>query len=86
MMFWVTMIWGAIVSVVLYFVAHFCLGQIDYYKISQIDIYIIVFFVGAGFFYISDVIFNNISKWILIVGSLVGITARVFLAQLATEI
>lgn len=100
MLFWVTVIWillnrllkktnliyGAIVSVVLYFSVHFLLGQIDYYKISQIDIYIIVFFVGAGFFYISDVIFNNVSKWILIVGSLVGIIARVFSAQLATEI
>ena len=100
MMFWVTLIWillngllkkrniiyGAMVSVVLYFAVHFFLGQIDYYKISQIDIYIIVFFVGAVLFYISDVVYNNVSKWILIVGSLVGIIACVFLAQLSTEI
>ena len=100
MMFWVTMIWillnvflkkanliwGAIVSVVLYFVAHFCLGQIDYYKISQIDIYIVVFFVGAAFFYISDAIFNNVPRGVLIIGSLAGIIVCVFLAQLSTEI
>ena len=99
MMFWVTLIWillngllkkrniyyGAMVSVVLYFAAHFFLGQIDYYKISQIDIYIIVFFVGAAFFYISDFVCNNASKWILIVGSLIGIIACVFLSQLSTE-
>lgn len=100
MMFWVTVIWillngllrkanliyGAVVSVVLYFAVHFFLGQIDYYKISQIDIYIIVFFVGAAFFYVSDVVYNNVSKWVLIVGSLVGIIACVFLAQLSTQI
>lgn len=100
MMFWVTMIWimlngllkkanliyGAMVSVVLYFAAHFFLGQIDYYKISQIDIYIIVFFVGAAFFYISDFVSNNVSNRILIAGSLAGIIACVFFAQLATEI
>ena len=74
MMFWVTVIWillnrllkkenliyGAIASVVLYFAAHFLLAQIDYYKISQIDIYIIVFFVGAAFFYLSDAVPNKI--------------------------
>ena len=100
MMFWVTLIWilqnrllrkrniifGAVASVVLYFAAHFFLGQIDYYKISQIDIYIIVFFAGAAFFYISDFIYNNVPKWALIVGSLFGIIACVFLAQLSTEI
>lgn len=99
MLFWVTLIWillkrllrkrniicGAMVSVILYFAAHFFLGQIEYYKISQIDIYIIVFFVGAAFFYISDFIYNNVSKWILLVGSLVGIIACVYLAQLSTE-
>ena len=74
MMFWVTVIWillngllrkanliyGAVVSVVLYFAVHFFLGQIDYYKISQIDIYIIVFFVGAAFFYVSDIVYNTV--------------------------
>ncbi len=100
MMFWVTVIWillqrllkkanliyGAVVSVVLYFAAHFFLRQIDYYKISQIDIYIIVFFVGAAFFYISDAVYYHVSEWILIFGSLAGIIACVFLAQLSTEI
>lgn len=99
MLFWVTVIWillmvllrkenliyGAVVSVLLYFVVHFCLGQIDYYKISQIDIYIIVFYVGAVFFYISDIVYHSVSKWILIAGSLAGIIACVFLAQLSTE-
>lgn len=100
MIFWVTVIWvllngllkkanliyGAMVSIVLYFVTHFSFRQIDYYKISQIDIYIIVFFVGAAFFYISDAVYNNVSKWILIVGSLIGMMACMLLAQLSTEI
>ena len=99
MLFWVTLIWillkellkkenliyGAMVSVVLYFAAHFFLGQIDYYKISQIDIYIIVFFVGAAFFYVSDIVYNTVPEWLLIVGSLVGMIPCVFLAQLSTE-
>ena len=99
MLFWVTLIWillkellkkenliyGAMVSAVLYFVVHFYLGQIDYYKISQIDIYIIVFFVGAAFFYVSDIVSNTVPEWLLIVGSLVGMIPCVFLAQLSTE-
>ena len=99
MLFWVTLIWillkellkkenliyGAMVSAVLYFVVHFYLGQIDYYKISQIDIYIIVFFVGAAFFYVSDIVYNTVPEWLLIVGSLVGMIPCVFLAQLSTE-
>ena len=99
MLFWVTLIWillkellkkenliyGAMVSAVLYFVIHFYLGQIDYYKISQIDIYIIVFFVGAAFFYVSDIVYNTVPEWLLIVGSLVGMIPCVFLAQLSTE-
>lgn len=99
MLFWVTVIWillkellrkenliyGAMVSAVLYFVIHFYLGQIDYYKISQIGIYIIVFFVGAAFFYVSDIVYNTAPKWLLIVGSLVGMIPCVFLAQLSTE-
>lgn len=99
MLFWVTLIWillkellkkenliyGAMVSAVLYFVVHFYLGQIDYYKISQIDIYVIVFFVGAAFFYVSDIVYNTVPEWLLIVGSLVGMIPCVFLAQLSTE-
>lgn len=99
MLFWVTLIWillkellkkenliyGAMVSAVLYFVVHFYLGQIDYYKISQIDIYIIVFFVGAAFFYVSDIVYNTVPKWLLSVGSLGGMIPCVFLAQLSTE-
>lgn len=99
MLFWVTLIWillkellkkenliyGAMVSAVLYFVVHFYLGQIDYYKISQIDIYIIVFFVGAAFFYVSDIVYNTVPEWLLIVGSLVGMIPCVFLAQLSTK-
>ena len=99
MLFWVTLIWillkellkkenliyGAMVSAVLYFVVHFYLGQIDYYKISQIDIYIIVFFVGAAFFYVSDIVYNTVPEWLLIVGSLVGMIPCLFLAQLSTE-
>lgn len=99
MLFWVTLIWillngllkksniiyGAMVSVVLYLAAHFFLGQIDYYKLSQIDIYIVVFFAGAAFFYAADFVYRNVSKWILIVGSLAGIIACVCLAQYSTE-
>lgn len=100
MLFWVTLIWillnmllrkrnlvyGAIAAVALFFASHFFLGKIDYFKLSQIDIYIVVFFVGAAFFYISDYVYANISKWILIVGSLAGIAVCVFFAQLSTEI
>ena len=100
MLFWVTLIWillnrllskrniafGAIAAVGLYVAAHFFLGQIDYYKLSQIDIYIIVFFVGAAFFYAVDFVYQHASKWILIFGSLVGIGVCVCLAQLSAEI
>lgn len=100
MMFWVTVIWillnrllkkenlgyGFLVSIVLYFAAHFILGQVDYFKISQIDIYIIVFFLGAAFFYLSDAIYQNVPKWILIGASMAGIAVCVFLAPISTEI
>ena len=98
MLFWVTLIWillkgllkkenliyGAIVSLTIFFVVHFFLQEIYYFKISQI--YIVVFFVGAAFFYISDAIYNKVSKWILIFGSLVGIAVCVCLAQISTKI
>lgn len=100
MLFWVTLIWvllnrllekgnliyGAVAAIVLYFLAHFCLTQVDYYKLSQIDIYILVFFAGAVFFYVAENIYHAVSKWILISGSLGGIIVCVFLAQLSTEV
>lgn len=100
MLFWVTLLWillntflrkqnvfyGVVVSAVLYFAAHFFFRQIDYYKLSQIDIYIIVFFVGAQFFHISEWIDKKVPEWVLIVGSLAGVIACVFFAQLSTEI
>lgn len=100
LLFWVTLIWillnrllrkryifyGAIVSVLLYFAAHFFLAEISYYKLSQIDIYIVCFFVGAAFSYISDFIYNKVTKWILILGSLLGIIGCLFLSQLSTEL
>lgn len=99
MLFWVTLIWillnlflkksnilfGAVVSVALFIAAHCFLGKIDYFKLSQIDIYIVVFFVGAAFFYITDYVYNSVSKWIMISGSLAAIIACVFLAQLSTQ-
>lgn len=100
MLFWVTTIWillsrllekrsliyGTVAAVVMYFIAHFCLMRVDYFKLSQIDIYIPVFFVGAAFFYVADYIYDAIPKWILIIGSLSGIIVCVFLAQLSTEV
>ncbi len=98
MLFWITLVWillkgllkkenlvyGAIVSFILFFIVHICLTEVYYFKISQI--YVVVFFAGAAFFYISDVIYNNVSKWILIVGSLIGIAVCVCLAQISTKI
>lgn len=100
MLFWVTTIWillrrllekrnliyGAVAAVIMYFAAHFCLIRIDYFKLSQIDIYIPVFFIGAAFFYVADYIYEAVPKWILITGSLCGIIVCVFLAQLSTEV
>lgn len=98
MLFWVTLIWvllngllsrkniiyGAAVSVLLYLAAHFLLVQVDYFKLSQIDIYIVVFFAGAALFCLIDYLEKR-STVVLIVSSSVGIVACAFLAQLSPE-
>lgn len=61
MLFWVSLIWcllrfflhksriwiGFIVAIALTIVAHLCLANVDYYKLSQIDQYILYFYIGA---------------------------------------
>ncbi len=85
MLFWVTIIWillrallkkerfiiGIIVAVGLYFASHYLLANVNYYKINQIDIYIIIFFAGASFFWVADKI-NTLPVSVLMLISVVG--------------
>lgn len=94
MLFWVSIIWillrkllkkerliiGAIVTVVLYFVAHNLLNGVEYYVINQIDIFIVIFFVGASFFWIVDKI-EKLSLPVLMIVSVLGIVICMVLAQ-----
>ena len=93
MLFWVTIIWvllkkllkreyfiiGTVVTVVLYFSAHFLLADINYYSINQIDIYLVVFFAGASFYWISDRI-NELPFPVLLLISVVGVTVCAILS------
>lgn len=88
MLFWVTLIWillrcllkkerfiiGIVVAAGLYFVFHYLLPNVNYYKINQIDIYIVIFFAGASFFWVSDKI-NALPFSVLMLISVVGIAA-----------
>lgn len=94
MLFWVTIIWillrsllkkkrfiiGAVVAVALYFAAHYLLAGVGYYSINQIDIYLIIFFVGASFFWIEDKI-NKLSFPVLMWISISGVEICAILAQ-----
>lgn len=99
MLFWVTLIWlllyrllmrdrliyGAAAAFVLYLAAHFLLNQADLFKLSQIDVYIIVFYLGAAFFYMSDKINEHASPGFLVFGSLAGIAGCLCLIQLSNR-
>lgn len=94
MLFWVSVIWiilrellkkeriiiGAAAAVVLYIAAHTLLSEISYYKLNQIDIYILIFFVGASFFWIADKI-NKLSMPILMMIFLIGVIVCAILNQ-----
>lgn len=68
MLFWVTIIWillrnllkkerfiiGSVVAAALFFAVHYMLSGVNYYSINQIDIYLVIFFAGASFFWIAD--------------------------------
>lgn len=96
MMFWVSIIWiilksllkrnrlvvGSFIAVALYFTTHYLLAGISYYTLSQIDIYIVIFFMGASFFWIADQT-EKISMPVLITISVAGILICAMLAQYA---
>lgn len=96
MLFWVSIIWiilksllkrnrlivGSVVAVALYFATHYLLAGISFYTLSQIDIYIVIFFMGASFFWIADKT-EKLSMPVLITISVVGILICAILAQYA---
>lgn len=93
MLFWVTLIWillkellkkeriviGAAATVVLYLVFHYLLVDVDFYKINQIDIYLVIFFAGASFYWIADRL-NELSFRGLMLLSVIGVAICVILA------
>ena len=58
-------------GIVLYFATHYLLVDIHCYAIDQLDIYIVIFFVGAAFFFAAD----KIDKWSVSVLMLISIAA-----------
>lgn len=98
MLFWVSLIWtlfrkflakerflmGSITTIILYFLAHNLLSNAAYYSINQLDIYIVIFFVGASFFWITDQI-EKLSLPILMLLSISGIAICTVLAQYAAS-
>ena len=97
MLFWVSIIWiilrkflkkeriiiGAIVAIALYFITHQLLAEMNYYALNEIDIYIVIFFVGASFFWITDKIYER-SIPVLLLISIPGILICAILAQYAS--
>lgn len=98
MLFWVTLIWiflrvllkkklifvGAAAAVALYFAAYFLLSEVNFYSISQIDIYIVAFFAGAAFYWISDKI-NKLPLAAIFAISISGIAACAALSPFASN-
>ena len=94
MLFWVSVIWivlrrflekdrlmiGAVIAVVLFFATHNLLADIHYYALDQIDIYIVIFFVGASFYFITDKIYTWSTRILLLI-SISGILVCSMLAQ-----
>lgn len=97
MLFWVSVIWiilrkllkkdslviGAVVAAALYFATHNLLSGVDYYTLNQIDVFIVIFFVGASFFWIADRI-NKLPMPIMILISVLGVLVCAILAQYAS--
>lgn len=94
MLFWVSAIWiilrrllekerliiGAVITTILYFTAHNLLSGVDYYKLNEIDIYIVIFFAGAVFYWFADTI-NKLPASILMLISVSGMLVCAMLAQ-----
>lgn len=94
MLFWVYVIWillikllkkerliiGGAAAAVLYLLAHNLLGGIRYYGINQIDIYIVIFFIGASFYWFADKI-ERLSVPVLIIISILIIAICMLLEQ-----
>ncbi len=97
MLFWVSVIWiilrkllkkerliiGVVVTALLYFVTHYLLSGVGYYTLNQIDVFIVIFFVGASFFWIVDKI-NKLPMPIMILISVLGVLVCAILAQYAS--
>lgn len=97
MLFWVSVIWiilrkllkkerliiGVVVTALLYFVTHYLLSGVGYYTLNQIDVFIVIFFVGASFFWIVDKI-NKLPMPIMILISVLGVIVCAILVQYAS--
>lgn len=73
----------AVVAIALYLITHQLLAEMNYYALNEIDIYIVIFFVGALFFWIADKIY----EWsipVLLLISIPGILVCSILAQYAS--
>lgn len=94
MLFWVSAIWiilrkllkrerliiGAAAAAALYFAAHDLLSGVNYYTLNQIDAFIVIFFVGASFFWIADKI-NKLPMPVLILTPVFGVLVCAIPAQ-----
>lgn len=97
MLFWVSIIWiilrkllkkerfiiGVAAATALYFAAHNLLSGVVYYALNQIDVFIVIFFAGASFFWISDKI-NKLPMLILLLISVLAMLVCAMLAQYAS--
>lgn len=93
MLFWVTIIWillksllkkerimiGMAATVVLFLASHYLLADVNFYKINQIDIYLVIFFAGASFYWIADKV-NKLPFSALMVISVSGVALCAILA------
>ncbi len=99
MLFWVVLIWilcrgllirerillGAVAALIFFFIAHFGLAGVDFYKISQIDIHILEYFTGAAFFYVADDLKEKMGTGVKISVSAIALAVCVLAAQLIAE-
>lgn len=93
MLLWVSIIWilcrgllkkkrfvfGALAALALYFAAHYLLGGINHYTLNQIDVYIVIFFVGASFYWIADKV-NQLPVPVLFLIAIFGIAGCALLS------
>lgn len=98
MLFWVTIVWillkdllkkkriiiGAAATVVLFLASHYLLADMNFYKLNQIDIYLVIFFVGASFYWIADRV-NELSVTVLMRISVLGMALCAIFAPYSSE-